>query len=146
MGPVHAALKGVQPTMAQEGPPASDEMHGIDPAERLPTAELVGAGPGLGTETQTELLPTREPLRTIFRYIGRAEQAIADRLHDRDPDPGPPAGPATLSAGWGLGVDRRGRRLAMVWRPSSCLATRSPSTGTSRSSWSTTSCRLAPWA
>ncbi len=63
--------------MAQEGPPASDEMHGIDPAERLPTAELVGAGPGLGTETQTELLPTREPLRTIFRYIGLGEQAIA---------------------------------------------------------------------
>ena len=49
--------------MVQEGLPVSDE--------------ATGAGPGLGAGTQGELLPTREPLRTIFRYIGLAEQAIA---------------------------------------------------------------------
>ncbi len=62
--------------MAQEGVPASDEMPGIAPADREPTHEVTGAGPGLGAETQAELLPTREPLRTIFRYIGLTEQAI----------------------------------------------------------------------
>jgi TRAP-type transport system small permease protein len=49
--------------MVQEGLPVSDE--------------ATGAGPGLGAGTQGELLPTREPFRTIFRYIGLAEQAIA---------------------------------------------------------------------
>ena len=62
--------------MAQEGVPASDEMAGTAPAEREPTHEVTGAGPGLGADTQGELLPTSEPLRTIFRYIGLAEQAI----------------------------------------------------------------------
>ena len=62
--------------MGQEGPPASDE-RGNDPAEHLEVSDLVGAGPGLGANAQTELLPTGEPLRTIFRYIGLAEQAIA---------------------------------------------------------------------
>ena len=62
--------------MAKEGAPASDEMPGTAPAEREPTPAVAGAGPGLGASTQGELLPTSEPLRTILRYIGLAEQTI----------------------------------------------------------------------
>jgi len=62
--------------MAEEGLRAPDERRGTDPVEREPTHEVTGAGPGLGAETQAELLPTREPLRTILRLIGLTEQAI----------------------------------------------------------------------
>ena len=54
---------------------ASDQTYDTDPPERDPTAWHGAAG--LGAETQAELLPTREPLRTIFRSIGLVEQAIA---------------------------------------------------------------------
>ena len=60
--------------MAQEGVPASDETHG---AVEDPQPDMTGGTPGLAGATHPELLPTREPLRTIFRYIGLAEQAIA---------------------------------------------------------------------
>ena len=62
--------------MAQEGMPAPDEMPDTGPVEREPIQETTSASPGLGA-AQTELLPTGQPLRRIFRYIGLAEQAIA---------------------------------------------------------------------
>ena len=56
--------------MAQEGVPAADQIY-------EPVPEGAGAGPGLGAEAQGELLPASEPWRTVFRYIGLVEQAIA---------------------------------------------------------------------
>jgi len=56
--------------MAHEGVPATDQIY-------EPVPETAGEGSGLGADNQTELLPTREPFRTIFRFIGLAEQAIA---------------------------------------------------------------------
>ena len=63
--------------MAQEGGPARNDELEVDLAERGLSPEPPGTGSGLGAEPQTELLPTREPFRTIFRYIGFVEQAIA---------------------------------------------------------------------
>ena len=56
--------------MAPEGVPAADQIY-------EPVPDAAGAGPGLGGDTQGELLPAREPLRSIFRYLGLAEQAVA---------------------------------------------------------------------
>ena len=61
--------------MAQQGVPARTRR--TAPSEE-PRARHDGRGSRASAgATHAELLPTREPLRTIFRYIGFAEQAIA---------------------------------------------------------------------
>ena len=60
--------------MVQQGVPAQDQTHG---AVEDPLPDMTGGTPGLAGATHRELLPSRKSLRTIFRYIGFAEQAIA---------------------------------------------------------------------